>query len=117
LTADRGSLRADGQDLAFVTVEALDAAGRLQPNAAQEVQFALGVPGVIAAVGNRDGKDGASYQCDRRKLYQGRALVVVVVVVRTSKQSGSIQLTAAAPGLGSGIVTIEAKAAPRPKLQ
>jgi beta-galactosidase len=113
LTADRGSLRADGQDLSFVTVEAVDADGRFQPNADLEVQFAISGPGLIAAVGNGDGKDGAPYQGDRRKLYQGRALVVV----RTSKQSGSIQLTAAIPGLGSDSVTMAAKAAPRLELQ
>ena len=114
LTADRRSLWADGQDLSFVTVETLDSEGRFQPNADQDVQFAISGPGVIAAVGNGDGKDGAPYQGDRRKLFQGRALAVV----RASKQSGLIQLTAAIPGLGAGVVTIEAKAAaPRPELQ
>jgi len=114
LTADRGSLRADGQDLSFVTVETLDAEGRFQPNADQDVQFSISGPGTIAAVGNGDGKDGDPYQGDRRKLFQGRALAVV----RASKQSGSIQLTAAIPGLGSGVVTIQAKqAAPRLELR
>jgi len=114
LNADRGSLRADGQDLSFVTVETVDAEGRFQPNADQEVQFSIGGPGAIAAVGNGDGKDGAPYQGDRRKLFQGRALVVV----RASKQGGPIRLTAAVPGLGSGVLTIEAKAAaPRRELQ
>ncbi len=113
LTADRRSIRADGQELSFVTVETLDAKGRFQPNADQDVQFAISGPGVIAAVGNGDGKDGAPYQGDRRKLFQGRALVVV----RTSKQSGLIRLRAAIPGLSPGVVTIEAKAAaPRPEL-
>jgi beta-galactosidase len=106
LTADRSTVHADGQDLSFVTVEALDAEGRFQPNAGQEVQFAMSGPGVIAAVGNGDGRDADSYQGTRRKLYQGRALVVV----RTSKQGGEIRLTAEAQGLSSGAVTIEAKA-------
>jgi beta-galactosidase len=114
LTADRASVRADGQDLSFVSVEVVDAEGRFQPNADQEVQFSISGPGVIAAVGNGDGKDGAPYQGDRRKLFHGRAQVVV----RASKQSGPIQLTAAIPGLGSGVVTIAAKsAAPQRELQ
>ena len=113
LTADRAVLEADGQDLSFVTVEALDTEGRFQPNSDQEVQFALNGPGVIAAVGNGDGKDVAAYQGDRRKLFQGRALVVV----RTSRQPGPIQLTATTPGMIEGAVTIQAKAAaPRPEL-
>jgi len=114
LTADRTVLQADGQDLSFITVEALDAEGRFQPVADQEVQFAITGPGAIAAVGNGDGQDAASYQGDRRKLFQGRALVVV----RSSKHGGPIHLTATAPGLSVGAIDIQAKAAtPRPALR
>jgi beta-galactosidase len=113
LTADRSTVQADGQDLSFVTVEALDAQGQFQPNADQELQFALSGPGAIAAVGNADGRDTDPYQGGTRKLFQGRALVVV----RTSKQAGPIRLTAGAPGLSDAVVTIEAQAAPpRPEL-
>lgn len=114
LTADRKTLQADGQDLSFITVEAVDAEGRFQPDADQEVQFAIGGPGMIAAVGNGDGQDAATYQGDRRKLFQGRALVVV----RTSKQSGPIHLTATAAGLSDGTIEIHANAADqRPELR
>ena len=106
LTPDRTVIHADGQDLSFVTVEAVDTEGRLQSQADQEVQFAITGPGVIAAVGNGDGQDPASYQGDRRKLFQGRALVVV----RSSKQSGPITLTAKTPGLNDGSATIQTQA-------
>jgi beta-galactosidase len=113
LTADRTVLQADGQDLSFIAVEAVDADGRLQQDADQGVQFAISGPGAIAAVGNGDGRDTASYQSDRRKLFQGRALVVV----RTSRQGGPIRLIATAPGLSDGITDIQAKAAePNPEL-
>jgi beta-galactosidase len=105
LTADRTAVQADGQDLSYVAVEAVDSEGRLQPYADQEVQFSITGPGLIAAVGNGDGKDDASYQGTRRKLFQGRALVIV----RTSKRSGPIRVTAKAPGLADGSVAIEAK--------
>jgi beta-galactosidase len=106
VTADRTVVQADGQDLSYLVVEAVDAEGHLQPHADQEVHFSISGPGVIAAVGNGDGQDDASYQGDRRKLFQGRALVVV----RTSKQSGPITLKAGTPGLSDGSVTIQAKA-------
>jgi beta-galactosidase len=78
------------------------------------VQFAISGPGVIAAVGNGDGKDTATYQGDRRKLFQGRALVVV----RTSRQGGPIHLTATVPGLSLGVIDIQARAAdPHPELR
>jgi beta-galactosidase len=114
LTADRTLLQADGQDLSFVTVEALDADGRFQPDADQEVQVTINGPGVIAALGNGDGRDTATYQGDRRKLFQGRALVIV----RTSRQGGPIHLTATAPGLSAGEMEIQVRAADlRPELR
>ena len=114
LTADRTVLQADGQDLSFITVEAVDADGRFQPVPDHEVQFMLSGPGVIAGVGNGDGKDAAAYQGDRRKLFQGRALVVV----RTSKHGGPIHLTATALGLSEGTIDIHARAEnSRPELR
>src|SRR3954453_20321210 len=56
LTPDRTEVNADGEDLSFVTVEAVDSQGRFQPHADQEVQFSLSGPGAIAAVGNGDGQ-------------------------------------------------------------
>lgn len=108
LTPDRTVLQADGQDLSFVVVEAVDAEGRLEAHADQEIQFSLSGPGVIAALGNGDGQDPAAYQGDKRKLFQGRALVVV----RTSHQAGPISITAKSAGLAEGSSTILSKAAP-----
>src|SRR4051794_1785608 len=55
LTADRTAIQADGEDLSFITVEAVDAQGRTVLDGAQDVQFSLTGPGVIVAVGNGDG--------------------------------------------------------------
>jgi len=108
LTADRPTLQADGEDLSFVTVEAVDANGRLDPNADQVIQFDLSGPGSIAAVGNGDGQDVDSYDSDRRKLYYGRALIVI----RTSKQTGYTTLTAKAADLRDASLRLDVKAAP-----
>lgn len=114
VTADRTVITADGQDLSFIQVEAVDAEGRWEPNADHEVQYSISGPGMIAAVGNGDGQDNASYQGDHRKLFQGRSLVVV----RASQQAGAIKLTAKAPGLSDGSVIIQSKTArAQPELQ
>ena len=114
LTADRDMVRADGQDLSFITVEALDAKGRVQPNADPPVEFQISGPGVIAAVGNGDGTSDELYQGHQRRLFHGRALVVV----RTSKTPGTIQLTATAPGLAAARQSIRAQMAiPQHELQ
>lgn len=107
-------MRADGQDLAFFTVEAVDAQGQIQPNADHKVQFAIVGPGTIAAVGNGDGKSNERYQGDQRALFNGRALVVV----RTSRTPGSIHLTASVPGLNPAAATVKAqRVSPDPEVR
>jgi len=105
LTADRAVVRADGQDLSFITVEALDAKGRIQPNADQMVQFEINGPGVIAAVGNEDGTSDAPYQGSRRRLFHGRALLVI----RMSTTPGTVRIKATAPGLTAAEQSIRAQ--------
>jgi beta-galactosidase len=103
LTADRSSLHADGQDLAFVTVEAIDDQGNIAPNASDSITFTLSGPGIIAAVGNGDGHDASPYVATERKLFHGRAQVVL----RTGEEIGAITLHAQTAGLSpaSTIVT------------
>ncbi len=114
LVADRTVLQADGEDLSFITVEAQDAQGRLQPAARDDIQFAIEGPGSIIAVGSGDQASTQAYQGDRRSLFYGRALVIV----RTSRARGAIHLVASAPGLTSGEVTIETSpGSPAPELR
>lgn len=103
LTADRQVIHGDGQDLSFIEVEAVDSQGRLQLAADQEVTFSIQGPGLIAAVGNGDQRDGMAYQGTSRKLYQGRALVVI----RSLRESGKVKLVAQAPGLAESSLSIQ----------
>jgi beta-galactosidase len=102
LTADRSVVQANGEDLSFVTVEAVDAQGRLQPNVSAEVHFSVSGPGTIVAVGNGDVASNEAYQGDHRSLFNGRALVII----RTSRTAGSIRLSASAPGMAASEVAI-----------
>lgn len=105
LTADRTALRSDGQDLSFITVEAVDANGRPHPSAGHDVSFELGGPGTIAAVGTGDMTSEEPYRAMRRKLFHGKALVVV----RSSRTAGAITLTASAPGLEAATVRLTSR--------
>ncbi len=102
LTADRTSLTADGQDLSFITVETLDANGQPHPNAEQQVTFSLKGPATIAAVGSGDMRSEEPYRGNQRKLFHGKALVVI----RTSRRAGALTLTATAPGLKAATLRI-----------
>ena len=105
LTADRTIVQADGEDLSFVTVEAVDAQGGWQPNSDHEVHFSISGPGSIIAVGNGDGASAEAYQGDHRALFQGRALVVI----RTSRTPGAIRLAAEADGLRKADLTVQSR--------
>ena len=105
LTADRATLRADGHDLSFVTVDVADKSGQPRPDANHQVTFSLSGPGVIAAVGSGDMFSEEPYQGNQRKLFNGKALVVV----RASRTAGAIRLTASAPGLKPATIAIQSR--------
>jgi beta-galactosidase len=105
LTSDRTVLGADGQDLAFVTVEAVDEKGRLQTNSNQKVRFAVSGVGTLAAVGNGDGQSMDPYSGDTYRLFHGRALAVL----RTSRHTGKIKLTATADSLSASSIFVESR--------
>ncbi len=105
LTPDRVTLRADRQDLSFITVEAVDKSAQPLPNAAHAVTFNLSGPGVIAAVGNGDSTSEEMYQGNQLKLFNGKALVVV----RVSRTPGTIRLTASAPRLKPATISLQSR--------
>ena len=102
LTPDRSIIDSDGQDLSFVNIEAIDAAGHFQPSSEQQVEFTITGPGVIAGIGNGDTKDLEQYQANHRALFNGRALVVI----RSLRNQGMIKLTAKAVGMGETSVNV-----------
>jgi len=115
VSADRTVLNGNGQDLSFITVEAVDEKGQLQINADQIVRFSVIGAGTIAAVGNGNGQTLDSYSGDAFKLFNGRALVVL----RTTRKAGEIKLTADGDELGTSSIGIHSKqeARSRPELQ
>jgi len=105
LLPDRKTIRANGQDLTFVSVEVLDAEGRLQPNADDLIQFSIEGPGSIVGVDNANLKNEESYSANSRHAWNGRA----IVVVRSERKAGEIKLTASSTHLSSASVMIDAK--------
>lgn len=77
LTPDREVLRADGEDLSFVLVEALDGEGNVCPLAMNEVRFTISGPATIAGVGNGDHHFAAEFDSDRVALFNGKAMLIV----------------------------------------
>ena len=105
LTPDRMSITADNQDLSYVTIELLDAAGVRNPLAENLVNFSLEGDGSIVAVANANPVSTESYQAHQRKAWQGRCLVVV----KSGKRAGKITLTATSKGMSAASVVITTK--------
>ena len=95
LTADRAAIRASRNDLSFVTVEIVDDAGRLVPDAEVKVGFTVSGPGELAATGGGDPKNPASFRQPERLTFHGRCLAVI----RPTNGNGTITLRADANGL------------------
>lgn len=102
LTADRHSISANGEDLSYITVEVTDEKGILQPNSENRLQLIIDGPGVIAGVDNADPKDTDPYFGTSRKLWHGRALVVI----KSGKKAGKIKLTVSSPELTGATMSI-----------
>ena len=102
ITADRSTIKANNQDLSYVTVELLDAKGNLNPTAENLVQFKIDGPGIIAGVGNANPVSLESYQQPQRKAWNGKCLVVI----KSATAAGTIKLTASAAGMSPATVNI-----------
>ena len=103
LTPDRDILQATGDDLSFITVEVVDARGRIHPNADHEIFFTVQGQGVIAAVGSGNPVSEEPYRGNQRSAYEGRCLVAA----KTTGTPGTITLRAQADGLDPAEITLE----------
>ena len=86
--ADREHLKADGNDLAFVTVSLTDGEGTLIPYADDQLTFEVSGAGSFKAVCNGDATSLESFTQPTMKLFNGQ----LVVVIQTMKQKGDILL-------------------------
>jgi beta-galactosidase len=107
LMVDRPVIRADRNDLAYVTVEIRDRAGRVVPDAGHAVRFALEGPGEMVAVANADPKNTAPFRGREHRLWRGRALVVL----QPKGVAGEMRLHAIADGVAPASVVITSKKA------
>jgi beta-galactosidase len=106
LTPDRKELKADGEDLCYVLIEALDDKGTLCPLADNMINFTVEGPVEIAGVGNGNPMSFEPFQADYRKLFYGKAMLIL----RTKeKQSGEIHIHAESDGLAAAEVTVQSR--------
>ena len=102
LTADRTTLNADGQDLAFITVELTDGNGIVNLTANNELTATVSGPATLIGFGNADIKDCDRYTNNTHKAWKGRALLVV----RSTGKKGKATITVQGKGLKTSRVNL-----------
>jgi len=102
LSADRTSIKANNQDLSYVTIELTDAKGNINPNADELLHFKIEGQGIIAGVGNANPQSIESCQLPQRKTWRGKCLVIV----KSTGKTGDITLSVNGAGLAGKTVVI-----------
>ena len=105
VSADRSTIKADGSDLSFITIDVVDANGVLVPNADNLVKFQVEGPGAIVGVDNGDPVSHESFKAHQRKAFHGKCLVVI----QGGDISGKIKLSAISDNLLNSNIEITTK--------
>lgn len=105
LSPDRSMLQANGEDLSFILVEALDKHGNLYPLADQEVKISVDGPAIIAGVGNGNPQSFAPFQAAEVRLFYGKAMIIL----KTEKTAGKIELSVDSGSLNEAKITLQSQ--------
>ncbi|EJL64857.1 DUF4982 domain-containing protein [Flavobacterium sp. CF136] len=105
LNADRKIIKADGEDISFVTVSVVDKNGIPCPVADNELQFKVTGAATYRAACNGDATSLEIFHQDHMKLFSGK----LVVLVKAIKTAGSIQLEVTGKGLQKGKINLKSE--------
>jgi len=104
LVAENNVIKADGKDLAFITVSVTDSDGLTVPRSHNQINFKIKGPGKITAIGNGDATSHESFQGTTHKVFNGMAVVYLKAIA-----PGEITLSASSEGLTDTNIRINAK--------
>ncbi|KAJ2986277.1 hypothetical protein NUW58_g5107 [Xylaria curta] len=105
LSVDRSSIRADGEDLAYITVKVVDGKGLVVPHATDNITFDVSSAGELVATDNGDPTDFTAFPSKQRKAFSGLALVIVRA---KTGERGPISITASGVNLEAARATVQA---------
>ena len=102
LTADRNRIKANGNDLSFITAKIVDMNGGMVPDANNLIQFSVAGNATIIATDNGNQTSLESFKGTSHKAFNGLCLAIL----QAGEKAGSVVVTASASGLPAAIVTI-----------
>ncbi len=103
ITPNRSSIAADGDELVYFTVEAVDRNGNPVPDADNLVKFTVTGAGTYEAGANGDATCLLPFQNPEMKLFSGAA----TAIARSAKTPGTLTIKATAKGLKPATATVE----------
>ena len=103
LIADRKVIKADRDDLAYVTVELIDKEGKVVPDADMKVTLSAVGNGIIRGSGNACPTDMESFRSLSPKTFKGKAMAIL----QPDGNAGEIILNVSAEGMKGASVTIK----------
>lgn len=102
LLADRQTLSADGQSLAFIAVDLTDASGNRNLWEEKEITVTVEGPAVLQGFGSAAPSEEGSYQATTWKTWDGK----VMAVIRSTHQTGTIRVHFSAPGCEDAVISL-----------
>ena len=105
LSADKNSLMANGEDLAFISVSVVDKDGNIVPKADNKIKFNIQGPAFIAGLDNGNPVSHESFKGSERKAFNGHALAIV----QSKETASDAIITASSEGLESVSLKVKIK--------
>lgn len=104
LTADKTELQADGRDLIFLEISALDKDGTFVANANNRVQIEVSGAGRLIGLDNGDSTDFEQYKSKNRRLFMGKLLAIIAA----KTEGGEINVKVSSKSLPDNEITFKA---------
>ena len=105
LTTDRNYIKADGKDLAYITVEVVDKEGNVCPNVNDLVQFEVKGAGKFRASANGDATSLDLFHEPKMHLFNGK----LMAIVQASEKTGEIIFKAKSQKIKGNQIKIQVK--------
>lgn len=97
--------KADGMDLQYIKVYAVDSKGRVVPTTEGEVTFEISGEAKLIAVDNGDHYTDELFSGNTKKLHKG----FVMAILRSNQTGGAVKIKASCKGLKSAVKTVSSK--------
>ena len=102
LEADRNSINADGEDIAFINAKIVDKDGNFCPTEDRAIEFTVKGAGTFKAMANGNAASIESFQGPSMKLFSGQ----LTALVQAAEKGGKITVEAKAAGVQNGKLEI-----------